>query len=286
MSPAVHAACLGLVAIDLAARAARIAWIARGIGARLSFRDAFVLNAWGDAASALTPLRLGGEPARLAGLLAAGVPAPAALAAIGVEVLAAWPVIIATMAPMIWHFAPEWWRTAAPAIAQGARDAWPWLAGIGLVTVATWIVARRYLHPVRQVEEPVRKALAHARALPVGTLLATVPLTLANLVCRTGVLVVLALSLPDAPPLGTLVVGSFALLYAQLVLPTPSGAGVVDFTFLVGGAGDFGARAAGVLVAWRFYTSGIGIVLGLGLGLLRLRTGATRRASPPSAPSR
>jgi uncharacterized membrane protein YbhN (UPF0104 family) len=271
MNLAAHAACLGLVAVDLIARAVRISWITRGVGARLSFRDAFVLNAWGDAASALTPLRLGGEPARLAGLLSARVPAPAAIAAIGVEVLAAWPVIVMTMAPMIWYFAPEWWRTAAPQAVRGAQDAWPWLVAIVLVTLATWVIARRYLHPVRQVEEPVRKALRHVRSMPLATLLATAPLTLANLVCRTGILVVLALTLPEAPPLGTLVVGSFVLLYAQLVLPTPSGAGVVDFAFLVGGAGDFGARAAELLVAWRFYTSGIGVILGVGLGLLRLR---------------
>ena len=97
-----------------------------------------------------------------------------------------------------------------------------------------------------------------------------VPLTLTNLLCRTGVLVVLALTLPDPPPLGTLFVGSFALLDAQLVLPTPSGAGVVDFTFLAGGAGELGGRAAALLLAWRFYTSGVGIVLGVLLAVMRL----------------
>lgn len=268
-----HLVCLGLVAADLIARGFRIAWIVRGLGLPLSFRQAFTLNAFGDAASALTPLRLGGEPARLAGMLRAGVAAPAALAAIGIEVLLAWPVIIALLIPMVWFFAPEWWATAAPAVANGAAKAWPWVVGIGVVTVATWILARRYLHPVRQVEKPVRQALQYIRGLPAGPLIASIPMTLVNLISRTGVLVALALTLPDPPELGTLFVGSFALLYAQLVLPTPSGAGVVDFSFLTGAAGNLGERAAGLLLAWRFYTSGIGILLGLVLAGMEVGRG-------------
>ena len=89
-----HLICLGLVGADLLARAWRIQWLVRGLGHRISLWDSFVLNAFGDAACALTPLRLGGEPARLAGMLRSRVPAPAAFVAISLEVLAAWPVII------------------------------------------------------------------------------------------------------------------------------------------------------------------------------------------------
>ena len=77
-----HLVCVGLVAADLAARVWRIQWIVQGLGHRLSARDAFVLNAFGDAASALTPLRIGGEPARLAGMLRSQVPAAAAFVAL------------------------------------------------------------------------------------------------------------------------------------------------------------------------------------------------------------
>ena len=47
----------------------------RGSAIRIRFWDSFVLNAFGDAACALTPLRIGGEPARLAGMLRSRVPA-------------------------------------------------------------------------------------------------------------------------------------------------------------------------------------------------------------------
>src|SRR3954447_5059624 len=46
-----HLACLGLVACDLGAHAWRLRILVRGLGEELSFADAFVLNAFGDAAS-------------------------------------------------------------------------------------------------------------------------------------------------------------------------------------------------------------------------------------------
>ena len=72
--------CIALVAVDLVVRAWRIQWIVQGLGHRIGFWDSFILNAWGDAACALTPLRIGGEPARLAGMLKSRVPATAAAA--------------------------------------------------------------------------------------------------------------------------------------------------------------------------------------------------------------
>ena len=73
--------CIALVLTDLLVRAWRIQWIVQGLGYRIGFRDSLVLNAYGDAACALTPLRIGGEPARLAGMLRSRVPATAAFAA-------------------------------------------------------------------------------------------------------------------------------------------------------------------------------------------------------------
>ena len=81
--------CMALVVIDLFARAWRIQWIVQGLGHPIGFWDSFVLNAFGDAACALTPLRIGGEPARLAGMLRSRVPPTAAFVAISLEVLAA-----------------------------------------------------------------------------------------------------------------------------------------------------------------------------------------------------
>lgn len=276
-----HAVCLALVALDLIARAWRIRWLLAGVDAPISFGAAFTVNALGDAACAVTPLRLGGEPARLAGMLRAGVPAPAAFVAISAEVLAAWPVIIAVALPMAWYFAPGWWVAAAPRLAGAVERGWPWVAALLGLSAIAWRVARRIASRPRGLR-PLRRIRVYWRRLPLGPLLASAPLTLVNVVARTGILVALAVTLDDPPSLGTLAFGSFALLYAQLVLPTPSGVGVVDFGFLGGAAGELGGRAAELLLWWRFYSSGIGLMLGVALGarafgwpaLRRLVTGA------------
>lgn len=262
-----HLVCIALVAADLVARAWRIQLILAGLASRVTFGQAITLNSFGDAASALTPLRFGGEPARLGGLLRANVPAPAAFVAIGLEVLVSWPVVIAVSVPIAWRYAPDWWRSAAPALAAAARDSWHWIVAIILASLAAWLFARRVVRPARRLRRPLRRAAVYWRRMRIGQLLLTAPLTVVNLAARTGVLVALSLTLPDPPALGPLLVGSFALLYAQLVLPTPSGAGAVDFSFLGGAAGHLGPRDAALLLAWRFYTNGVGVLLGGALAL-------------------
>jgi uncharacterized membrane protein YbhN (UPF0104 family) len=261
-----HLLCVGLVAVDFAARAWRIQLIVQGLGHRLSFRDAFVLNAFGDAASALTPLRIAGEPARLAGMLRSRVPAVAAFVAISLEVLAAWPVVIAAAGWLIWRYAPEWWASAGPRLGAGLVDAWPWLVAVVVASVIAYGYARRVAPPAtHQVRRPLRRVLVYWRRLPVAALILSVPLSFLNLATRVAILPVLALTLPHPPAPGPLSVGSFALLYSQLVLPTPSGAGAVELGFVSGAAGELGRAEGWLLLLWRFYTNGIGIVLGVAL---------------------
>jgi uncharacterized membrane protein YbhN (UPF0104 family) len=259
-----HLICLGLVAADLLARAWRIQWIVRGLGHRMTVKDAFVLNAFGDAACALTPLRIGGEPARLAGMLRSGVPATAAFVGISFEVLAAWPVIIVAAGWLVWRYAPAWWLSAGPALSAAAARAWPWVVLAAVLSVVAWGYARRVSSPVsRQLRRPVRRILVYWRRMPWWPLLASAPLSLLNLVTRVAILPVLALTLTSPPALGPMTLGSFALLYSQMVLPTPSGAGPVELGFLGGAAGDLGDGQGWLLLAWRFYTSGLGVLLGV-----------------------
>ena len=260
-----HLVCLALVAIDLAARAWRIQWIIRGLGYRISLWDSFIINAFGDAACALTPLRIGGEPARLAGMLRTRVPATAAFVAISLEVLAAWPVILAGAGWLIWQYAPAWWTLAGPRLASAARGAWPWVVVVLVASVVAWRAARRVTSPIKHLRRPIRRALVYWRRMPRWPLIASIPMTFINLVARVAILPVLALTLPTPPELGPLLVGSFALLYSQLILPTPSGAGAVELGFLGGAVGDLGEGEGRLLFAWRLYTNGIGVILGVAL---------------------
>ena len=62
MSPLqAHLICIALVVVDLVTRAWRFQWILRGMRFKVPFMEVLALNTVGDAASAVTPLRLGGE---------------------------------------------------------------------------------------------------------------------------------------------------------------------------------------------------------------------------------
>lgn len=255
--------CLLLMAADMVARTWRIIFLLRGLGQDVSFRDAVILNVFGDAASALTPARLGGEPARLAGMLRADVRPEAGIVAISYEVIASWPVIILSGGTLLWLYAPEWMATTGPLFLAEVRQMWPWLILVVVASGLAALLARRMSGPwTRHIRRPARRLRHYWRRMPPGPLLLSAPLALVNLVARTAILPVLALSLPEHPALGPMVLGSFALLYSQLILPTPGGAGGVEFGFLAGAAGQFGSSEGTVLLLWRFYTLGLGVLVG------------------------
>lgn len=265
-----HAICAGLTLADYLARGWRIQLLTRGLKYDLAFRDAMAVNLIGDAACSLTPLRIAGEPVRLGVMLSAGVPPTASFVAITYEVLTAWPVIILSAALLLRRHARDWWEGAAPGLLGALREAWPWVVAVALLTLLIWIWIRRLVPSVgHHMGRPVKRMIVHWRRMPWPLLLATAPLTCINLASRVAILPVLASTLPNAPPLALLLIGSFALLYSQLILPTPSGAGAVELGFLGGAAGNLGSSETSLLFAWRFYTTFVGVILGVLLGLHR-----------------
>ena len=121
--------------------------------------------------------------------------------------------------------------------------------------------------------------------MPRWLFIANAPLTLLNVGARVALLPVPALSLTNPPPLSATIVGSFALLYSQVILPTPAGVGAVELGFLGGAAGDLGAEEAGLLLLWRLYSTVLGVGVGAVLTIVRYRghviPRAWRRARTP-----
>jgi uncharacterized protein (TIRG00374 family) len=269
MSPlAAHAACLGLVLLDFLVRGWRIQWVMRGLGSPLPLRGAFVVNAFGDAANALTPMRLGGEPARVAGLLHSGARLTAALVGVTLEALVSRLALIAVAAWLIWRYAPAWWVTAGPGLMASAADAWPWIVLVLIAGFLLWRYTQRAVSPAaRRLRRPMRRVLVYLRRMPRWPLVASAIVSLIPIATRIAILPLLTLTLPTPPPLGPVIFGSFALLYSQMVLPTPSGAGVVELGFLGGAAGQLGDGQGWILLAWRFYTNGLGVLLGVWLAV-------------------
>jgi uncharacterized membrane protein YbhN (UPF0104 family) len=272
-----HGLCIGLVVLDQVARAFRIRVLCGATGHPLRFRDALSMNAIGDAACAVTPMRLGGEPVRIASLLRFGVPATAVFVAVAFEVITMWPVIILSALGIGYWFAPGWIAHTAPLLLRGLARSWVWLALAVLGSLLLFFIVRRRVHVTTRVtRRPWRRVLVYGRRMPMSVLVLAAGSAFVNLATRTAILPILMATLPDPPPLGPAIVGSFALLYTQLVLPTPSGAGVVDLGFLAGAAGSAGGAEVPLLIWWRFYTTFIGVALGSWLAVRVFGWGAVR----------
>ena len=262
-----HVVCSALVVADVLSRVLRLQLFLRGIGHTVRFYDIMVINFFGDAAAALTPLRIGGQPARLWGLTREGVPATAGIVAMGMEIVTMYPVILLAGVVIAVMFAPEWWAASGPQMSEAVTGVWPWIVLIVALSVLAWWLGKRFAPKLAtNFGSDLRTALAGVRRMPRWMLLASVPLTLVNLGARVAILPVLVSTLPDPPPMGAVTMASFALLYSQLILPTPSGAGAVELGFQVGAAGDLHGEQGHLNFIWRIYTAIVLVVAGVILG--------------------
>ena len=276
--------CAALLAVDLLVRALRLRCFLRGAGFRQSLPGLCVAILFGDAASATTPMRLGGEPARWLGLLSAGVPAGAAVAVLAVEMVSYLSVVALSGAAAAWLVGAEWWAEVGPRLAARAGEGLPWVAAVVAASAAAWAWARRRRarRPAGAAPAPAAVALRGALGWP---LLAAVPLTLVSIASRLAILPILAQTLSDPPPPGVLVLGSFALVYGQLFFPTPGGAGAVELMASAGTAGELGGTGGPVFLAWRAITTGLPVVAGYGLAVYCYGGAAVRSALRGERPS-
>ena len=262
-----HLLALFLIALDCAARVWRIQLATWAAGGALSFSDALRLNLYGEAASTLTPNRLGGEPARFLGMTWSGVRPVTALVALGVEVAAEWPVFGLIVLALGVHYIPDWSERASRWLGHSlARD----LLTVEVVALVVLLAIYGLQRLVRagairhRVRRQWRVAIAHVRRAPWWVLGVGAVLTLVSLTARALVLPALVFGLPGAPPFGVMFFGALALLQAGLVVPLPSGGGGIEVAFLSGFAGDFPpGQTVILLLLWRFYTVVLLTVLGV-----------------------
>jgi uncharacterized membrane protein YbhN (UPF0104 family) len=261
----IHLLALAALAIDVLVRAWRIQLAVRCAGGRLGFGEAVRLNLYGEAASTLTPNRLGGEPARFVGLTQAGLRPVTALVGLGVEVAAEWPVFALMALGLAAYYVPGWESRAEVWLKRHlATDLVLFEATVLAVLLVVYLI-QRFLKAgtVRhRVRRQWRVAMAHVRRAPWWVMLANAGLTAVSLAARALVLPALAWG-AARPPFAEMFLGSLALLAAPLAVPLPSGGGGLEVAFLSGFAGEFGARQVLMLLLWRFYTT----ILLTGLGV-------------------
>jgi uncharacterized membrane protein YbhN (UPF0104 family) len=273
-----------LVSLEALLRAWRLQWLTPR-ARRPGFWRAFAANAYGDAVSVVTPARLGGDPARFVTLTRSGMEGATALVALGAEQLTDWLVWGVAGVVLVAAFAEEglhglvtmWQRISQIHVV-------PWLLLVTALLVAGGVAAHAYRrrHP-GVLHQSLRRALAAARALPARSLAVATALSTLCTALRVAVLPVLLLPYHVHGDLGAVILGSFGLVYGQLLLPTPAGAGGVELGFVAGFAGSLpAAQLAGLLVAWRVYTTGFDAALGAGWFGWSWWARA-RRAKPPVA---
>ena len=230
-------------------------------------------NLWAEAASALTPFRIAGEPARIGGMLQAGVPVSAAVVTSATEGAFNSLGVLAVGLALVFGFAPEWWEQAGPAFLVHLRGALPLVVGIVLaIAVGVWLLRRAHVAHAPghgRWRDRVRELLSLWADIPPATFAAVALLSGFSVGARTLLLPLLALAVPEHASFGVLWVGSYMMVYSQLLLPVPGGAGAVDLAFLGGVAGDPGSGATGLLITWRVYSLGIATVTGTALALHR-----------------
>jgi uncharacterized membrane protein YbhN (UPF0104 family) len=265
--------CLALVAIDILARALRLQRMVGVVGHHTTLMRCLRVNLIGDAACALTPWRAGGEPARLAALRHAGVPVRRGILAVTGETVQTWLIIACCGLSLMAFFGRAFWNSCAAWVAGFGRIHGLALGIALLVALLAAYLGRLALRRLRLV----RASVPHEGRIRLSwsQLMGTLPLSFVSLLARVLILPVLVLTLREAPPFGQTALSSFALLYSQLLLPAPAGAGFVDLGFLSTLRG--GAAAWNLLVLWRIYTSGIGVVLGTGAALFLCGRGLRRR---------
>lgn len=252
-----HCLAFALMLADMVLRA----WRSQAL-LPMPFRRALAVNTCSDAASAVTPGRVGGDPVRYVALRRAGHPGPAIVMLCGSEI-AADAVALTAIAILLSLRFPGVERQFLASLVSTVRGGSLWVAGVGALAVVSVLVTRRYLpRGMLAVTQGLRGAWREARARPPGAMLAALALTTAALIARCAILPVLLAGVPGLS-WGQIILGSAALVYGQQLAPTPAGVGAVEIGAVAGlGAAIHPGALALVLVVWRTYALVLGSLSG------------------------
>lgn len=255
-----HGVAFGLVLTDMVLRAFR-----SQVLMPMPFRRAISVNTCADAASAVTPGRIGGDPVRFLAWRRAGHAPSSILMVCGSEIVADIVSLVLVGIALSWAF-PAVERRFGAALVRTARDGWPWALALGGLAWGSVLVTRRYVpQHVVSVSAALREAWHEARARSPASLIAATILTIAALVARCAILPVLLVGVPGLG-LGQVLVGSAALVYGQQLAPTPAGIGAVELGAVAGlGGVVHPATLAMVVIIWRTYALVLGSLAGAGL---------------------
>jgi uncharacterized protein (TIRG00374 family) len=270
-----HLAALGAVAFELTLRSAKIALSARACGIPLQFGTAARATLGGDFATAITPARIGAEPARFLVLREARVPTSRALLVLFLELLIEL-VSLVVIASILLMVLPK--TGALKGVAAMVGGYATVVIGLG---AGAWAISRRRSHgppPTwarsigmgagvwRRVQVSLRHmrdsvdAVRHARPSMMAASLACSVLHIGG---RLMTLPIIIYALGADVPLTSLILWPLVLLYGGALIPAPAGGGAMEFGFsaIMRDILPLDVMAA-ALIWWRFYSYYIYVLLG------------------------
>jgi uncharacterized membrane protein YbhN (UPF0104 family) len=256
---AAHLLCAGLVVVDVMARVIRLRLITKALGHDVRPMRLLAIALVGDAASLITPFKAGGDPARVAGLMRVGLSLRESILIQVIEGFQHGIVLLGGGLVLAALYGPGLWIALSAAWSSSTLGVIGFVALAGMLCLGALYVVRRFRPGGLR---PDRPSLPRAQWGQVANaaFLRTLPLSLLSNAARVLILPVLLATLVRAPHLGQMLLASFALLHGQSVIPIPAGAGAVELGFLAALRGSAGAGQ--LLLYWRIYTAGFGLLLG------------------------
>lgn len=289
-----HLLALAAMTVEMLSRATRVRLLAGAVGVPLRFWTALRAQFAADAAGAVTPSKVGADPAKIWIMGSDG----ASLGGRGAVLLGemAWEAsVLLVVAIVLTLFAPISRAVplaivsyAAMVFVLGGVAVWA-ARSAGTRPPRVWTALR--LTPARwhSLQEQGRAFIDHAgdlRRVPWPVNVGVLVSTLTHMAARVLVLAALILGWTGIPEGGltALILWPFALLYLGTLLPPPGGGGVLEVGFASALDGVLSSAVLpAALLWWRFYTYYLPAMVG-GLVLMsgRRERPLDRAAHPPA----
>jgi uncharacterized membrane protein YbhN (UPF0104 family) len=276
-----HALAFAAIVLSVFARGGRLSILVRASEPHVSLWSCVAAHLAGEAGGAVTPSRVGYEPARILALGRAGVRVSTGAATGAAELALDAAMVVLLAAALAWFLPGDVYFLAGAA---------SYVLGVGALLGSGFLIgwapapARGILRALRLAGVGFRRELSGLRRAGGAAGAAAVALTAIHIGARLAVLPLLAVPLLGGGSTGgeattaALVAVPFLLFYAGGAVPLPGGGGAVEIAYMALLAGQLDAGAlAGTLVAWRIYTYYMPAAAGMAAFALTARRARTVR---------
>jgi uncharacterized protein (TIRG00374 family) len=276
LPPRAHLFALAAVAIEVFARAFKIRWSGRAVGARIGLGTALRTCLGGDFGAAITPARSGAEPARFFVLSESGLPSATVLVVLYAELF----LEVFSLAAVVIAVAILFRHAGAVVITLTSLVGGYAAVILGIGALAVFLSRRnangpppRWAHRLRldggrwrTVQRALRKLRATIDSVDTIDPRAALSAFVASIVhvgVRLTILPALVLTSAPSVDLAPLALWPMGFLYGAAVVPAPGGGGAVEMAFRAALGNKIPVELfAAALIWWRFYTFYIYILLG------------------------